>query len=287
VALRSTNAAFLALVRRFLGRNRVEGPTSEQEALFSADCGIERRLPGGKVVPGKLRLYFGTMPIFGGRVMEQMAGRFIGFIRDTATRRSNEYLRVRAAAAALGGTALLLPSPPSPRLPTWAGLLVRSGGAYLGDELINIDPILQHIHGAGLPLLIDVEDLGLFPEIPKPTARSRIQGSEWARSALQRHPLRPEDLGAEESGPVPLGWLVFPEIKPGAETRLEPMNSAAAVFRFAEACMNLHVWEERALVLIRNLLESVPASRLVAASPEEGVDLLRQTAPQMMKGVSA
>jgi hypothetical protein len=287
VALRSTDAGFLSLVRDCLGQYRVEEAVSEHEALFSADCGIERRMPGGKVVRGKLTLYFGTMPIFGGRNLEQMAGRFVGFIRDTATRASNEYLRVRAAAVSLNGSALVLPSPPTPRLPTLAGLLARGGGDYLGDELINIDPILHRIHPAGLPLLIDAEDLNLFPEIPPPSAKSRVKGSEWARSAMQRHPVLPEALGSRFSEPVTLGWVVFPEFKEGAEARLEPVNTADAIFRFTQACMNLHVWEDRALILIRNLLEETPASRLVMSSPKEGVDLIRTVASRMMKEVRA
>jgi hypothetical protein len=273
-------------VRDFLGAYRREGPASEHEALFSADCGTERRMPGGRVIGGKLSLYFGTMPIFGGRNLEQMAGRFIGFIRDTATRRSNEFVRVRAAAVSINGAALVLPSPPSPRLPTFAGLLAKGGGAYLGDELINVDPILHKVHSAGLPLLIDVGDLGSFPEIPPPSARSRVKGSEWARSAMQRHPVLPATLGSRTSDPVSLGWVVFPEIEPDVDARLEPLNTGEATFRFTQACMNLHVWQDRALLLMKELLESVPVSRLVASSPREAVELLLQTAPSMIEGVT-
>ncbi len=244
-------------------------------------------MPGGKVARGKLTLYFGTMPIFKGRDMEQMAGRFIGFVRDTATKASNEYLRVRAAAVSLNGSALVLPGPPTPRLPTLAGLLTRAGAEYLGDELINVDPILLRIHPAGLPLLIDADDLSLFPQVPPPVGRSRAKGSDWARSAMQRHPVLPETLGSQFSAPVPLGWVVFPEIRQGAEAHLEPLNAADALFRFTQACLNLHVWEDRALILIRNLLEEKPVSLLVMSSPEQGIELVRTVASRMMREVRA
>ena len=285
VALRSTDPRFLSVVRKYIGPYRVEELPSEHAARFSADCGIERRIPGGKVAHRKLKLYFGTMPIFGGRDMEQMAGRFIGFIRDTATRASNEYLRVRAAGASLNGSALILPSQPNPSLPTLAGLLARGGGGYLGDELINIDPILLKIHSAELPLLIDADDLKFFPEVPPPSFKSRVKGSEWARSAIQRHPLLPEALGGRWSPPVSLGWVVFPEFEEGVTARLEPVSTAEAIFLFTQACMNLHVWQDRALILIRNLLEETPTSRLVMSSPNEGIHLVRTTAPRIMKEV--
>ena len=96
-----------------------------------------------------------------------------------------------------------------------------------------------------------------------------------------------EDLGGAEAEPSALGWIVFPFFDEGAETRLEPAGGAEAVFRFTESLLNLHAWGHRALILIRELLDAVPVSRLVIGSAEDAADLVFSAAPNIIEGVSA
>ena len=56
--MRTTDVRFLDVLRRYLGSYRVEeGP---EDILFSADCGIEKQVPGGLLAQrkGKLALDF-------------------------------------------------------------------------------------------------------------------------------------------------------------------------------------------------------------------------------------
>ena len=78
--------------------------------------------------------------------------------------------------------------------------------------------------------------------------------------------------------------IVFPFFEEGAETRLEPFGGAAALFRFTEATLNLHIWTDRAFVLQRELMESVPVSRLVVGSIPEAADLVLSKLPELVGG---
>ena len=283
--MRSTDETFLEVLRTYLEPFRVNG---EQErppgVLFSAYCGTDRELPGGRLVRGKRQLFFSYLRIYNGRHDDEMAARLIGFAREAATQLSNEFVRFRAAAVATESGALMLPSPPEPRLPTLAALMVRSGARYLGDEMVNVDPILHRLHGLRLPLLLPSADLELFPELYRERGRRRLDEplDETVRAVTPRRVVSPEELGSAAAEPTPLGWIVFPVFEEGAETRLEPYGGAEAIFAFTQAVLNLHVWEDRTLALLKDLLESMPVSRLIIGSVEEAAGLLLETAPTML-----
>ena len=230
------------------------------------------------------------MKIFEGRHDDEMAARLIGFVRDWATMLTNEFVRLRAGGVILDRRAVLLPSVPQPHLPALVGLLVRSGAAFLGDEMVNLDPIRHRIHGLSLPLRVDADDLMLFPELrrePSSAPRWKLDPGPGLEGITTRRTVAVQELGGMQGGPANVGWIVFPQFEPGSETRLEPFGGAPALFAFTQAVMNLHVWEERALTLMRDVLEKVAVSRLVIGSLPEAADLIRRTAPGLLKGVTA
>lgn len=271
------------MLRGYIGAHRVEAPAGAGWS-FSADCGETKTMAGGKVVHGISRLYSGAMKIFEGRVKDEMAGRLISGVRDLTTQHSNEYVRIRAAGVVFGSATILLPSPPQPHLPALAGLLVQRGGAFLGDEVVNVDPILRRVHGVPLPLLIDGFDLPLFPHIDREPTRRKMRGTwEEIEARTPRRPVPVDALGGTAAEASPVGAIVFPFFEEGEETRLEPFGGAAALFRFTEATLNLHVWTDRAFVLQRELMEEVPVSRLVVGSLPEAADVLAAAAPELVR----
>jgi hypothetical protein len=289
--VRSTSKEFLDLVRRYIGHFRVElGPGEGPivETLFSADCGEDLTLPGGRVTQGKRNLFFSYLRIYHGTLDDEMAGRLIGFARDAAMLLSNEFVRIRAGAVTLDDRAIVMPTLPDPHMPALLGHMVASGAEYLGDEMVNIDPILHGAHGLRLPLLVDSRDLDLFPQIERERRRGRPfkPRSESVRAASPRRPVAPEELGSVYAEPAPTRWLVFPVFEPGADTRLEAFGGAEAIFRGMQSVLNLDVWEDRPLVMLREILESVPVSRLVVGSIPEAARLVVDTAPSVMEGVS-
>jgi hypothetical protein len=273
-AVRSTDARLFELLQRYLrGFHLQEG---SDDILFSADCGVERRVAGRAQVTSLKRLFFGSTLIYRGRSLHELAARLISGIRDWTNDQSNEFFRVRAGAVAIEGHALLLPSAPSIDLAALVGSLVRGGGiGYIGDEIANVDPILGQAHGVGLPLLIDGGRMSLFPEIPAdPSPPRRRRGQEAPVQARPRWPVLLEEIGGNAAPPTEIRWIVFPEFKQGESTRLEPIAKAEAVFRLSEAALNMHIWTDRALTLMRRLVDEHVVGRLTIGDLQEGADWL-------------
>jgi hypothetical protein len=137
--------------------------------------------------------------------------------------------------------------------------------------------VLRRIHGIPLPILVDVADLRYFPDLvggrfPRP--RDTVSGSDEPDARTPRRPINVKDLGGHQGSPAPLGWIVFPSFQPGETTRLEPVGSSEALFGLMQAMLNVHVWADRALILFRELVETVPVVRLVVGSLPDAADLL-------------
>jgi hypothetical protein len=218
-----------------------------------------------------------------------MLARLIAFVRSLATDRANEFVRVRAGAAAVEGMAILLPNLGDRSLAALVAATVGRGAESLADDMTRLDPILHRVHPLQVPMLLDVEDLALFPELEREPQRMRTRGlSEFQRQGMHRQPVSAEELGGRGGhDPAPVGWIVFPEFRSGEETHLEPAGGAETLFRFAETRLNLHVWGDRTLVLMRDLLQEAAVSRLVVGSIPDAAQLVVDTAPSMVGGVSA
>jgi hypothetical protein len=241
------------------------------------------------VVRGKRQLYYSLMRIYDGLFDDEMAARLIGFVRDWATQLTNEFVRIRAGAVLVKSGAIVLPSRPEPHLAALVGELVRGGASFLGDEVVNLDPVLRRIHPLGLPLLVDAGDVAaLFPELgrePPRRGRGEPRLSADMRGITPRRVVGPDELGGTEAEPAPAAWIVLPSFEPGSETRLEPFGGAPALFEFTNAILNLHIWEDRALLLLRDVLESTAVSRLVVGSIPEAARRLLAAAPEMVKAI--
>jgi hypothetical protein len=206
-----------------------------------------------------------------------MAGKLVTSMRTEAAFVLNQYVMIRAGAATFGDTGVVLPSGPEPHLPALVGLLLREGAGYLGDEIVKLTPVRRRLEGFSLPLLIDSSDISQFPMLQRVPARRR-RGQEYREAETPRYPVKPEELGAATSASASLDWVVFPEFELGAATRLEPFGGAQAVFRFAQAVLNMHVWGERTLLLAKDLLDSAAVSRLVVGDMREAAKVLAASA---------
>lgn len=281
--VRATDESFLDMVRPHLGPFRVPDPP-EGYRRFSANVGVDRSWPGGKMTKGISSLYLGMLRVYRGRYREEMAGRLMSLVRDLVTDGQDEYFRVRSGAVVVHGQALMLPAAPTPHLGGLVAALVQRGAGYLADAAAKIDPILRRLDGTPLPPMVDESDfsaLGLGPPVVR--SRPRRDGSETLRPPF---PVSVEALGGTRTEAAPLGWIVQVGFSPGEETRLEPAGGAEAVFRFTEAVLNMHVWRERSLTFTRDLLDEHPLSRLTVGSIPEAADLLMRTAPSIMREVT-
>lgn len=216
-----------------------------------------------------------------------MAGRLLSAARDAVTNGEDQFVLMRAGAVELHGGALVLPSPPEAHLGSLTALLVQRGGRFLADGVVEVDPVLRNVHPSPLPPLVYEMDLELFPDLPAQPVRRRKREDPDQEARRPPRPVSVEAMrGARAEAPAPIRWIVFPSFEPGAETRLEPAGGSEMLFRFTEAGLNLHVWRDRALILMRELMESAAVSRLVVGSMPQAADLLVRTAPSLMEEVS-
>src|SRR5262245_58537362 len=107
-SIRSTDEAFLELVRGYLGPFLTEEGSDVN--IFLVDAGQSNTLPGGKVVRQTANLFVGGIRIYCGPRWEDMAGRMIVGMRDMHSAYANEFVRLRAVGAVLDGKATILPS---------------------------------------------------------------------------------------------------------------------------------------------------------------------------------
>jgi len=269
--VRVTDAAVLDRLDVCLGSMRQRTFDVEPTWEFSFDVGRDRHLPGGKVAHGIHSLYLGCMRMFRGRGVDVGVGRLIASMRDLACSAQNEFLRLRAGGVVFDGGAVLLPSQPEPHLSGLVALLVRRGGAYLGDELVKIDPVLKRAHEVSLPLLIDVRDIGLFPELDGNdsvrVATRRVRDAATPRRAITLH-----QLGGDKAEAASVRWVAFPRFAEGAETTVTRIGPSDALFRMAQAALNLHVWGDRGLGLMGEILSSALVVEVVGDSPRAVAD---------------
>jgi hypothetical protein len=286
-SVRSTDEAFLDLVRAHLAPLRV-GELPHRTGTFSASCAEDRVLPGGKRTRGLNNLYFGMMRIYRGPYREEMLGRLLSAGRDVLTNGQDEFVLLRAGAVAIDGQALVLPSRPEPHLAALTALLVEHGARFLGEGVVKLDPVLRKIHPMTYPILVHETDVTLFPSLADQPVR-RLQREEREKDALR--PPRPVGLealnGTAAEAPTPVGWIVFPDFVEGAKDELLPAGGSQMVFRLSEAALNLHVWRDRALILMRDVLQEAPVSRLIVGSLPEAAEVLMRSAPDILEGVSA
>lgn len=270
-------------MRGYLGPFRSEERPDATE--LSADCGASGTMVGGKRIRGKGRLYMGTLKIFQGPSWEQMAGRLIGAMRDMTTAHLNEFIRVGAGGVGVDGGALLLPSPPEPHLAALVAKLVGLGADYLGDQTVRIDPVLRRAHASPLPLLVDVRDLELFPELNRDHGARVRRDIEKLGANSPRRPVSLSELGGRASPPIPISTVVFPSFDPDGATQLQPIGRAEALVLLFRALLNGHVWRDRALVFARDLLQGTACMQLSVRSIPEAAEALLDAAPRSLTEV--
>jgi hypothetical protein len=277
--IRSTQPSFIDGIRPHLaGYEATQDELTDLATyLFSAIPGEDRRLPGGMVARGLHSVYAQGMRIYHGLDPEAMVGSLLHMMRSLTLDYLDEFVRIRGGSVAVDGGGLLLATAEDrPETAALVAMLMSRGAAYLGDEVSLIDPVLRRLHPSPLSVLVDVAAASLVPGIGPRGAPSRS-----GRATPGRYAVLPEALGSRSADPTPLRWVAFPSFEPGSRTRLEAAGGAGAVFGLSRACVNLDVWEERGLMMFRELADDAAISRLVIGSLEEAADLLIESAPTL------
>ena len=135
--------------------------------------------------------------------------------------------------------------------------LVRAGFGYLSDEAVAFDWDTFDITAYAKPLSIDPGAWALFPQLEP---HAPFDGDGYKASQWQVPP------DAVRAGAVVrtarARYVVFPQYRAGADTRLEAISSAEAVVELAKNTFHFRTHGRRALDALARLVPSLDCYRL-------------------------
>jgi hypothetical protein len=109
---------------------------------------------------------------------------------------------------------------------------------------------------------------------------SKRRGTRGGAANTPRRPVLVEELGASVGVPAPVRWLAFPVLEDGARASVQRITGSEALFGITRALLNLHVWNERALILARRIVEEAHAARVVGGTLGDIADALVEWASE-------
>jgi len=179
----------------------------------------------------------------------RLVSALISEVTRRAIERSGRYLLLHAAAAELGGQAVLLPATSGSGKTTLVSALVRDGFRYLSDEMVAVDPATLEAH-----------------PYPKPMTFDNADGAEIAVAP-----------NCPVFGPLPVAVVVSPTYRPGAGGTLTDVSKAAAVLLLAENAFNFHDHGHAGLRTLGAIASSAPTYRLSVGDLGQACEIVRQS----------
>jgi hypothetical protein len=190
-------------------------------------------------------------------------------INSRAVAESNEYLLLHAAAAELGGQAVVLPAQSGSGKTTLVAGLIRSGFRYLTDEAVAIDPASGVIEPFPKPLSIKSGSWRVLPEF-EPVLGPDLQRyatTDWEVDVRWIHPgaIAPPSLSA---------FVVSPTFRAGAETRLIPLRRTETMMLLIKNAFNLAVHGQTGLDRFAAIARQAPGYRLEVGDLDSACDVI-------------
>ena len=174
---------------------------------------------------------------------------------------------VHAAAAVRDGMTVLLPAAPERgKTTTVAGLVHRAGFGYLTDEAVAIEPPTLIPRPYPKPLSIDRGSWEVLADL-RPAHDGVVTG-QWQVPASA---IRPDAVARS----APIRFVVEPAYDQNAETRLEPMSSAAMLVRLADSTFDFQQAPQRNLAVLARVLEQAECYRLPISDLDDGLQLIK------------
>jgi hypothetical protein len=184
------------------------------------------------------------------------------------------YLALHAGVVATDGGAVLLPGPQESGKSTLTAALLTKGFQYLSDEVAALDPVTGKAFPYPRLLHLSAKAIEGFPGLA-----SRIEdGGLRSRGRFERT-LRPEDLGASVSGPVPIQAIVLLTRDREGEPRMTRMPRSETVEKMAENAFNLHLYGARGVVFLSRIAADAETYVLEGGTAIERAELLRERFP--------
>src|SRR5262245_18341426 len=189
-------------------------------------------------------------------------------VNATVPRTVRDFLFLHAGSVARDGEGLLVVGSMDVGKTTQVTALLSAGFGYLSDELGAIDPVTTRAYPYEKLISLDPGAVAFFPGLEE-----RLEDRVGISSGLRQRFVRPEDVGAPVSGPVPVRRIVFLEGRQGP-ARLRAVTHAESVPRLVAHCFNLGVFDEAGAVLLTRVASQADAFVLEGGTPTERAALL-------------
>jgi len=191
-------------------------------------------------------------------------------VNATVPRTVRDFLFAHAGSVARDGRGLLLVAQMDAGKSTLVTALLAAGFGYLSDELGAIDPVTRRAYPYEKYISLDPSALRYFPGLEE-----RLEDRNGVSSELSQRYVRPQDLDASISGPVPIAWVVFLDGIEGP-VRLRRLTHAEAVPRLVAQCFNLATFQDPGVVLLTRVAAEAEVYVLEGGTPTERATLLSQ-----------
>lgn len=177
-------------------------------------------------------------------------------------RTRNDFLQIHAATLSCDDGAMILTAESGSGKSTTAAGLCTAGWQYMCDEFALIEPRTLEAHP--LPKALCVK-AGSFDAI-RAVGLSLHAERYYAKAFKGRVGyVAPHDLpGGLAVQPKPVRWILLPQYVAGAEPTLEPIARAAAVLSLAKQCFNRHIYQQRAIDMLSEVVRHAECYRLIS-----------------------
>jgi hypothetical protein len=199
----------------------------------------------------------------------------VAWLVSDVTRRASEaereHLLIHAAGLQDGRHGILLPGPSGAGKSTLAAALVRSGLAYLTDELVALELESGRMLPYAKPISLKPGSFGVLGDMLVAARRGTDPSTETPEALLAVGDAAGRPVGT----PCRPALLVFPRYEPGGATRVDPLSETEAFAELAVSTVNLARHGAAAIEALGALVAHCTRVALTMSNLDEAVTLVR------------
>ena len=270
-----TTSRFLALdfdfAIRSTDRRMIDHLGAVLEAMSAKGSArhIYRVVDNGPTSADRFALYLDDLPLVLCTDQASAVRHVLWHVNSEVIRQSSAKVLIHAAGAVVGRAGVLMPAPMDSGKTTLVAGLVRSGAAYLTDELVALGadrvmhpyPRPMNLGAGSWPLLPEFEPVGWWP-------RSEGTPDQWH--------VNPCKHGAVVAPPTPLSAIIIPAYARGGGTFMEDVPRPEVLELLFDQTMNAPIHGADLLPRLADVVGAVPCLRLVMDDLTGAVRLLNE-----------
>jgi hypothetical protein len=185
------------------------------------------------------------------------------------SRHANQYLIIHAAVVEKSGRALILASPPGSGKSTLCAALSVNGWRLLSDELALIRPDSLDVVPIPRPVSLKNNSIDLIASLSsKAMIGPRFLDTSKGTVA---HMIPPAEDVIRSRDSAPIGWMVFPSYREGADTLFEEVSRGRGVLRAADNSFNYSLLGTRGFEALCAIAERSGFYDLVYGNLDEAI----------------